>query len=214
MHRRRGLKSVPQSGEQWQIPPIGRLLLPSVLLLPIRPRAGSHSRRTRCAGAPPPHARAPASRPLQDRCTSLLMPALQRQAAVSPASSSSGSPSMRSLSDTAACSASVPPPSPARRRGRGARAPPHCSCRARAAERASAAFAAAPPRAQRGGAPVPLLAWPARRSTARAARAPLRARPLPSRLRCARAPGWRADAAARGPARRRTARSARGSLHP
>ena len=46
MHRRRGLKSVPQSGEQWQIPPIGRLLLPSVLLLPIRPRAGAHSPRT------------------------------------------------------------------------------------------------------------------------------------------------------------------------
>ena len=47
-HRRRarqsGLKSVPQSGEQWQIPPISRLLLPSVLLLPIRPRAGAVSR--------------------------------------------------------------------------------------------------------------------------------------------------------------------------
>jgi hypothetical protein len=105
-HRRRarqsGLKRVPQSGEQWQIPPIGRLLLPSVLLLPIRPRAGAHSRRTRCA--PPPHARAPASRPLLHRCTSLLMPALQRQAAASHASSSSGSPSMRSSSDTASSS--------------------------------------------------------------------------------------------------------------
>ena len=53
MHRRRGLKSVPQSGEQWQIPPIGRLLLPSVLLLPIRTRAGAHSPRMRCA--PTPH---------------------------------------------------------------------------------------------------------------------------------------------------------------
>ena len=52
-HRRRTRQSLPQSGEPWQISPISRLLLPSVLLLPIRTRAGAHSPRMRCA--PTPH---------------------------------------------------------------------------------------------------------------------------------------------------------------
>ncbi len=67
---------------------------------------------------PPPIKHAPVSRPLLVRCPSLLMLALQRQAAASHASFNSVSPSVRSSSDTAACSASVPrilpPPPPPR----------------------------------------------------------------------------------------------------
>ncbi len=90
--RQRWPNGVSQSGgKRWEMSQIGCCLLPRVLLLPIRHRAGAHPPpRTRCAPPhPPPISYAPASRPLLARF-SLLMPAPQRQAASSHASSSSG----------------------------------------------------------------------------------------------------------------------------
>ena len=75
--RQRWPNGVSQSGgERWEMSQIGCCLIPRVLLLPIRHRAGAHPPpRTRCAPPhPPPHfvrARfSPASRPLlaSDAC--------------------------------------------------------------------------------------------------------------------------------------------------
>ena len=87
--RQRWPNGVSQSGgERWEMSQIGCCLLPRVLLLPIRHRAGAHPPpRTRCAPPTlPPISFAPASRPLFAR----FSPASRRVASDACATTAGG----------------------------------------------------------------------------------------------------------------------------